>query len=744
VFEQRKSFFLLNLVQDANVLRPLMFMAARDFGFRVTVLVSPKFGVRDMFGIWQAELEVLREQLGADVHYYKSDWEAFRHLKGSGIIFAASESSLREHEATHALFRYAPPGFLRVTLQHGFECVGFRHSAAHDRAYGCHVSSGADILCAWQGADTQPSMPRSQYAKVRITGPTSVLQCFAGPVERDPFGCGIVCENLHSVRLNVTKQLKHQFVGTFGRFCQLLQADGREVVLRPHPGGQYVLKNEIELPPNATVNNAPMYRLDLRQFAYGISAPSSVLLDMLLAQIPVAVWRDGEGGIDASNYDGIAQVSSPSEWLDFAGEASARPQPFIESQRRFLERESIPTDPAEVFSRYAEIFDAAARIRLSSGVRPVERQRLLIVANAHLPSVQVCLERPLSALMRSGEIATELLTEARLLQQQRLLGCEEAVVAWVRRSLDAFAADTIIFSRYSGPYSKIIAAWARANGVPVIYQIDDDLLSVPLSLGKSKHAYHNAPERLATVRSLLHEADLVYASTERLRARLLEHDRAINVAAGAINCSGIVLRQPQERPARTIGYTASPDHLANLEMVLPAIVDMLGAHPELAFELFGSIPVPPQLERFGNRVRSVPPVADYEEFLAKLGERDWDVGICPLTATDFNRCKSNNKWVEYSALGIATIASAGMVYDECCSGGCGVVADGLDEWRSGLERLVGDVAFRLEAAALAQRKLKAEYGIGQHRRQILEIVERARACAGAEARPARVLAEGGA
>jgi glycosyltransferase involved in cell wall biosynthesis len=741
VFEQSKAIFLLNLVQDANVLRPLVFMAARDFGFRVVILVSPKFGVRDMFGIWQAELDALREQLGVEVHYYRNEWEAFRHLSGTGVIFAGSESSLREHDFTHAVFRYAPAGFLRVTLQHGFECVGFRHNAAHDQAYGAQVSSGADILCAWQRADLQPSMPRAQRAKMWLTGPTSVLQSFTGPIERGPRAPGIVCENLHSLRLNVTKQLKHQFVATFSEYCQLLQADGGEVVLRPHPGGQYVLKNEIELPPNARVNNAPMYRLDLRQFAYGISAPSSVLLDMLLADIPVAVWRDDSGGIDASNYDGIAHVSSPNEWLEFAREASARPQPFIDAQRLFLNRESMPTDPRDVFARYAEIFQAAERIRVSSPVRPVERQRLLIVANAHLPTVQACLERPLSALVRAGEIVTDLLTEARLRHQQRLVGSDEAVAEWVTRSLDLFAPDAIIFSRYSGPHSQVIVKWARNNSVPVIYQIDDDLLSVPPSLGKNKYAYHNAPERLAAVRGLLRDADLVYVSTDRLRDRLLDDDPDIRAVAGRINCSGRVMRSPQEGPTRTIGYTASADHLANLEMVLPAIVETLDRHPDLSFELFGSIPVPSELERFGERVRSFPVVADYEEFLRKLGERRWHIGICPLAPTDFNRGKSNNKWVEYTAVGTATIASAAMVYDECCSDGCGLLADGLDEWRGALEKLVADAALRVETVARAQQKLELRYGTEQHRQQILDIIEQARGLVTAEPRRAHVLHE---
>jgi glycosyltransferase involved in cell wall biosynthesis len=176
-------------------------------------------------------------------------------------------------------------------------------------------------------------------------------------------------------------------------------------------------------------------------------------------------------------------------------------------------------------------------------------------------------------------------------------------------------------------------------------------------------------------------------------------------------------------------------------MVLPAIVETLDRHPELSFELFGSIPVPSELERFGERVRSFPVVADYEEFLRKLGERRWHIGICPLAPTDFNRGKSNNKWVEYTAVGTATIASGAMVYDECCSDGCGLLADGLDEWRAALEKLVADAALRVETVARAQQKLELRYGTEQHRQQILDIIEQARGLVTAEPRRAHVLHE---
>jgi hypothetical protein len=725
MLQQPTALFLINLIQDVSILRPLMVMARRDFGFAVRMLVSSKFRSRDQSGTWEAELEILRRELDAEVFFYRTDWDAVRHLDGSGIIFSASESSVPEHSAAHAVFRYAPPAFLKVTVQHGFECVGFRHNAAHDQAYGSGVSFGADIVCSWQPPQLEPALAASQRAKVEVTGPTAALQTFGRSTAGQRAREGMVCENLHSVRLKSTANLGEKFLWTFTDFCRLIGEDGGEVVLRPHPGGQYVLKNNVELPPNAKINNAPMFRLDLRRFAFGISAPSSVLIDFLCADVPTAIWSDAEGAIDTRNYDGITKVSGAAEWLEFAREAAANPAPFVKLQRRFLADQMMPIEPAEVFSRYASIFQAADRLSVTSGKVSLARQRLLIVANAHLPTVQVCLEAPLERLVRSGEVATELLTEGRLKQVRDSLGADQ-VPGWIERALDLFGPDTIIFSRYSGPYLAVILDWARSRSVPIIYHIDDDLLAVPRSLGERKHLYHNDPERLSTVRAGLLSADVVYASTERLRTRLLGYFPQLPAVAGRINASGRVRRTAQGGPARTLGYVASADHSANLEMVMGPITDLLDRHPELAFELFGSIPVPDELARFGDRIRHVAPIANYQEFLQALCSREWDIGICPLTSTDFNRAKSNNKWVEYTSAGIAVIASADTVYDQCCSDGCGYLCGSLGEWRLALERLVTDASERVAMVGRAQKRLETDYGIDAHREQILDVLRLAK------------------
>lgn len=725
MFEKKTAVFLVNLVQDLNVLRPLMIMASRDFGFGVLVLVSSKFEVRDVFGIWRDELDQLRGLTSAEVEIFETAWEAFGHLEkvGSGIIFAGSESNLPGHNVTHEIFRVAPPTFLKVTLQHGFECVGFRHSVAHDRAHGRSVSFGADVLCVWQPLRLLSSMVPSQRPKAHLTGPTSALQRFTGPVDRKANSQGLVCENLHSVRLNVTSELKSEFVSSFAEFCRLLARDRRQVVLRSHPGGQYLHKNKVAVPTNAILDNTPMYRLDLRRFAYGISAPSSVLIDMLLADIPTAVWRDQSGGINTDNYTGLTSISSPPEWLEFSKEAANHPERFVEIQRQFLDQQAIPVEPSEVFRQFAALFQAAGRLSFATGAAPVERTRILFVANAHLPTLQACLEQPLASLVRAGELRTEVLTEARLNEQKALSGSDEEVHGWIEQSLDRFDPDVIIFSRYSGPYWQPMLDWAARNSVPMIYQIDDDLLAVPRALGDRKFAYHNAPERLASMRALLTGSDLVYASTERLRDRLLGYFPTAAIESGPINVSGRAIRRPRREPARVMGYMASADHMPNLQMVLGAIIRLLDVYPQLSLELFGSIPVPEELARFGTRVQKVPPIADYENFLERFADRGWHIGICPLAPTEFNLTKSNNKWIEYTSVGIASVASRGMIYDECCADGCGFLATGDDEWFSALERLAIDDDERLAMVERAQQKLETVYSTARHRQQVLNIIE---------------------
>lgn len=736
------AVFLINLLQDVNILRPLIFLAS-EMGLSARLIVTTAFEKRDRSEVWRSELQEISITTGASVETIDTLAEAISLLQDAGgIIFAGSESSLEAHSITHNILRTAPRSYMTVTLQHGFECVGFLQSREHQIAHGNEITFAADLVCGWSDQSRLTSLAPSQRDKLIVTGPTSLLQ---QPLRTRKSGRGMVCENLHSVRFSASGDFKADFMFVFAEFCESMSELGREVTLRPHPGGQYVIKNNVHLPANVVMNNQPIYKVDLSRYSYGISAPSSILIDLLLAGIPTAVWSDQDGAMDTGNYAGLTRVSTVAEWTEFAREAEADPQPFLRLQAQFLDRIGLQRDAQVAYRAYADLMaaavnraiedapehpgqqsvaistiaHAATEMRKHDVVQPRQPLRILFVANALVETLQICIMQPLAPFVASGDVVTDLVTEEEIRQVQ---GGGEARAEWSEQRLAQFDPDLILFCRYSGPVADVMTSWAKRNRVAVLFHLDDDLLDVPRELGEAKFKSHNAPERLETVRHLLSASNLVYCSTQPLLEKMRSHGLSAPLVSGEINASTPVLAAATMRPVRKLGYMGSSSHGADLAMVAPIIAAYLNEFPEVSFEVFGAIPLPPELEEMSGRVVRLEPVRGYQNFMAAFGALEWDIGICPLLPTKFNLCKSNLKWLEYSAVGSAVIASAGTVYDTCCAGGCGILAGNDQEWLAALQRMTRDPQARYDQVKRAQQKLVEEYSVEKHSRQVLEVV----------------------
>ena len=138
---------------------------------------------------------------------------------------------------------------------------------------------------------------------------------------------------------------------------------------RPHPSGRYVLKKGVPISDNVTCETRQIYRMDLSRHAYGLSAPSTVLVDMMLAGIAAAVWRDPDGGMDITNYRGLPTVSAADEWLAFDEAAQKGCERMIATQERVLERLGLMRDRAETYTRFARLIDCAltpCRVRVQA------------------------------------------------------------------------------------------------------------------------------------------------------------------------------------------------------------------------------------------------------------------------------------------------------------------------------------------------------------------------------------------
>jgi glycosyltransferase involved in cell wall biosynthesis len=309
----------------------------------------------------------------------------------------------------------------------------------------------------------------------------------------------------------------------------------------------------------------------------------------------------------------------------------------------------------------------------------------------------------------------------------------------IATALASQSPDLVVLSRYTSLTGMEWIAQARKAGIPVVFHIDDDLLAVPASLGDAKFNKYNDPARIAALRENIEHSDLCYVSTHELAKRFKEHGVATAIVSGEIYCSVSpdevgALVPPATGPV--IGYMGTAGHSADLEMILPDIAAAMELLPTLNFELFGSVKMPPELTRFGRRVRHLPAVADYGQFRARLRSLGWWVGLAPLEDNAFNRCKADTKWVEYSLAGAAVIASDLVVYRHACADGAGVLAKSAGEWAEAILGLIyrpGDRASMIEAA---QQKLRERYSHERLRQQVVAIFDRAFATTAKAARSA--------
>lgn len=346
--------------------------------------------------------------------------------------------------------------------------------------------------------------------------------------------------------------------------------------------------------------------------------------------------------------------------------------------------------------------------------------RILFIANAVIPTLQLSFLKPLKSMYASNMLKYEVATES-IFNNKEWKGNRSAHFAeWLHKMAVELKPNLMVFCRYSGAFSEDLLSYAKESNIPSIYHIDDDLLNVPLDIGFDKYKFHNKSERLSSVKFLLNNVDLVYCSTKVLHDLFVTLNVSAPIFQGDIYCAAEIVSTTRLKPVEKVGYMGI-GHQRDLETVVPALVRYLRENRSVKFEIFGTIPLPDELREFEERITVMPKIESYDEFLQQLADLRWDIGICPLVPNHFNAMKSNTKWVEYTATGTAVIASRNMIYEDCCAEGCGLLAQSVDEWYAALQQLTAHPEARHTQVQRAQKKLMRHYSTEQLRQQVLHV-----------------------
>lgn len=263
-------------------------------------------------------------------------------------------------------------------------------------------------------------------------------------------------------------------------------------------------------------------------------------------------------------------------------------------------------------------------------------------------------------------------------------------------------------------------AWmdlAQQRGIPVIYETDDDVFHVPRHNPAYNPWGHKSTVKLS--KRLLQRADYVICSTPPLKQALVDSAgipaSKVTVALNHLHPNiwgddALGTQQWDNGSHIIIGWQGSGTHNADFTAAIPALQRVLNTFPQVTLRLFGYVPdsirgrIPPK--RF-EWLKGVP----FEQYPRNLKFANFDIGIAPLIDNRFNRAKSNIKFLEYSALGLPTVASNLTPYASTIKHGeTGFIATTPDDWFKALTALITDPALRRRIGQTAHERVWADWG----------------------------------
>jgi glycosyltransferase involved in cell wall biosynthesis len=273
-------------------------------------------------------------------------------------------------------------------------------------------------------------------------------------------------------------------------------------------------------------------------------------------------------------------------------------------------------------------------------------------------------------------------------------------------SADVFIIERTWKPNITLPEAEKLVHQIRKDGARLVYSIDDNLLdleTVPL------------PAR-SVVRYFCHAADGILVSTESLKDRLHQFNSHIYVLPNTLD-ERLFTENGKQLPAgrktgarKTIGFMGTFTHDADLMMVLQALRKILRRHIDsVLFQLVGGFSSQTVVRSFqGLPLRVIEPNPldmAYPNFIPWMMKNlSWDVGIAPLENTIFNRCKSDIKFLDYSALGISGIYSRVPTYEGTVrhlETGY-LVENTASAWTEALDELLSNNDLRTQLALNAQ------------------------------------------
>jgi glycosyltransferase involved in cell wall biosynthesis len=218
---------------------------------------------------------------------------------------------------------------------------------------------------------------------------------------------------------------------------------------------------------------------------------------------------------------------------------------------------------------------------------------------------------------------------------------------------------------------------------------------------------------LETFRANFRKADMVTTTTEELAEEFRKINPNTVVLPNLISPQWFPPIPEMNKKEVRIVWQGAAGHYEDLFFIHPVIMRILEKHDNVKFVFFGDYRFKKLFDKCDQSKIEFHNWVSLDAYPYKLSLLNGDIGLCPLVDNEFNRSKSAIKWMEYSMVGMATIAANIPPYSKVISNGnTGILCnENEQEWEDALDKLIKDKAHRWAISCQAKDDVLANHNL---------------------------------
>jgi glycosyltransferase involved in cell wall biosynthesis len=239
--------------------------------------------------------------------------------------------------------------------------------------------------------------------------------------------------------------------------------------------------------------------------------------------------------------------------------------------------------------------------------------------------------------------------------------------------------------------------------VRLIVDIDDNVFEIPF---ENIASFFWSNKRKSEMAAVLKQADMIIASTNPLKNYLKRFNDNVVVLKNCLDLSQWKDKKKKNKVIK-IGWVYSKTHIPDIQRCADAIKEIKEEFGDkISIELLGG-----DRGVFDCDTKVNKPVP-FTEYPKKLQSLNWDISIAPLADNEFNKGKSNIKWLESTMACSAFIGSNVYPYEHSIKNGeTGFICGSKNQWKNALRKLITDEALREGIVKKARKEVTQNYDI---------------------------------